>query len=49
MRIEGRVEAGYYVITGPSGVMKKTPIDEARQDRKLAKAIERNGWEPLES
>jgi hypothetical protein len=46
-RIEGRVHHSHYVITGPQGVMKEIPLDDARADRKLAAAIQRNGWEPL--
>lgn len=47
-RIEGRVADSHYVITGPQGVMRQIPLDEARGDRKLAKAIERNGWGKLD-
>lgn len=47
-RIEGRVEHGSYVIRGPQGVMKEIPLDEAREDRKLAAAIRRNGWGPVD-
>lgn len=47
-RIEGRVEGGQYVIRGASGVMKEIPIAEAREDPKLAAAIQRNGWEPID-
>jgi hypothetical protein len=47
-RIEGRVEHSQYVIRGPQGVMKQTPLDEARQDSKLLAAIKRNGWESLD-
>lgn len=46
-RIEGRVEHSQYVIRGPQGVMKQTPLSEAREDRKLLSAIERNGWERI--
>jgi len=46
-RIEGRVENSLYVIRGPSGVMKQIPLDEAREDTKLAAAIRRNGWETI--
>lgn len=47
-RIEGRVEHGQYVIRGPQGVMKQVPLDEARMDQKLASAIARNNWEPVD-
>lgn len=47
MRIEGRVENGNYVITGPQGKMKEIPLAEAREDSKLAAAIKRNGWAPI--
>ena len=47
MRIEGRVRGSLYLIEGPHGVVKEMPLAEARDDAKLAKAIERNGWEPI--
>lgn len=47
-RIEGRVEHNLYVIRGPQGVMKEIPLDQARQDSKLAQAIQRNGWGSLD-
>ncbi len=47
MRIEGRVEHSNYVIRGPQGVMKQIPLSEAREDKKLAAAIRRNGWEGI--
>lgn len=47
MRIEGRVEHSQYVIRGPEGVMKQIPLSEAREDKKLAAAIRRNGWEGI--
>ncbi len=47
-RIEGRVEHSQYVIRGAMGVMKEIPLEEARQDSKLAAAIRRNGWGPLD-
>lgn len=46
-RIEGRVEHSQYVIRGPQGVLKEIPLTEARGDRKLLSAIERNGWEGI--
>ena len=45
-RIEGRVVGGNYVISG-SGVTRSIPLAEAREDRKLAAAIQRNGWQEL--
>lgn len=47
MRIEGRIEGNYYVISH-DGTLRKIPLDEARQDRKLLAAIERNGWERID-
>jgi hypothetical protein len=47
-RIEGRVEHSQYVIRGPQGVMKEIPLSEARGDRQLAAAIERNGWQKID-
>lgn len=46
-RIEGRVEHSQYVIRGPQGVMKQIPLRDAKGDRKLLAAIERNGWEGI--
>lgn len=46
MRTEGAVEGGSYVIRR-GGIVRTYPLDEARQDRKLLKAIERNGWQEL--
>jgi hypothetical protein len=46
-RIEGGVEYSQYVIRGPQGVLKQIPLTEARGDRKLLSAIERNGWEGI--
>lgn len=47
MRIEGAIRGSQYVITGPSGVMKEIPLDQARQDKKLAASIKRNGWQEI--
>lgn len=47
-RVEGAVEGDYYVIRGGSlGEMKKIQLAQAREDQKLAAAIRRNGWEPI--
>ncbi len=46
MRIEGRREGDYYIIAH-AGTLRKIPLDEARQDKKLLAAIERNGWERI--
>jgi hypothetical protein len=46
VRIEGRIEGNYYVIAH-AGTLKRIPLDQARTDSKLLKAIERNGWEKL--
>lgn len=45
--IRGQVRHSQYVITGPRGVMKEIPLDQARGDPKLAAAIKRNGWEAI--
>lgn len=49
MRREGHVRDGYYVIADGETVVQKIPLEEARGDRKLAKAIERNGWEKIDA
>ena len=46
-RLEGRMENGQYVIRGPQGVVKEIPLEDAREDKKLAAAIQRNGWEGI--
>lgn len=49
-RITGRInrERGEYEVVGLEGeVVKAIPLDDARNDSKLAAAIERNGWEKL--
>lgn len=47
-RIEGKVGDGVYLILAvDGGVMKAIPLDEARTDKRLAKAIDRNGWEKI--
>lgn len=47
MRVEGRIEGNNYVVAH-AGTLRTTPLDEARKDRKLLKAIERNGWEKID-
>ena len=48
-RIEGRRSGNMYQIIGLDGsVISAIPIDEARNDRKLAAAIKRNGWEAID-
>lgn len=48
-RFEGRMRDGVYVITAPDGgVLKEIPLSEAREDKKLAAAIARNSWEPID-
>lgn len=47
-RIEGRLKHSQYVIRGPQGVMKEIPLDQAREDPKLAAAIQRNRWGSLD-
>lgn len=46
MRIEGQIEGSYYVIRH-EGEMTRIPLDEAKGDKKLQKAIKRNGWEAI--
>ena len=46
MRTEGTVEGGNYVVRH-GGVLRTYTLDEAKADRKLKAAIQRNGWEPL--
>lgn len=46
-RIEGSVDGGEYVIAGPSGDLKRIPLEDARSDPKLAAAIKRNGWKDI--
>lgn len=49
LRIEGRRNGNAYQIIGVDGsVMSSIPLDEARNDRKLAAAIKRNGWEAID-
>jgi len=48
-RIKGRRNGGMYEVVGiDSSIMTAMPIDEAKSDRKLAAAIKRNGWEPVD-
>lgn len=47
-RIEGSVNGEKYVISGPQGLIREIPLEEARQDRKLAAAIQRNSWEEID-
>lgn len=48
-RIEGSVRGSVYVITAPDGgVLKEIPLADARGDKKLAAAIARNGWSPID-
>lgn len=46
-RLEGRMEHRQYVIRGPRGAVKEIPLDQAREDSRLAAAIRRNGWEAI--
>lgn len=47
-RISGRVQGGNYEVVYPDGsVMHQVALAEARNDAKLAAAIERNGWEKI--
>ena len=47
MRIEGRVEGSYYIVAH-AGTLRKYTLDEAKADKKLLKAIARNGWQKPE-
>lgn len=47
-RILGRVKDGNYEVVHPDGgIVSQTPLKDARTDKKLASAIERNGWEAI--
>ena len=49
-RMEGRVSADgtAYEVWYGERLMKCTPIEEARADKKHAASIKRNGWEAIE-
>lgn len=48
MRIEGRrTEQGYELIQRDR-VIQAWTLEEAKADPKLAAAIKRNGWQPIE-
>lgn len=47
MRREGSVRDGYYVIADGEAVIQRIPLDQAKGDKRLAKAIKRNGWESV--
>lgn len=47
-RIEGRVIGERYQVHGADGAaMLDLALADARKDKKLAAAIERNGWEAI--
>jgi hypothetical protein len=47
-RFGGRVRGGLYEILAPDGgVIKQLTLADARNDTKLAAAIQRNGWEAI--
>lgn len=46
MRVEGRNENGGYIVAH-EGVLKRYTREEALADTKLAAAILRNHWEPI--
>jgi hypothetical protein len=48
-RMEGRVsdDGEYYEVWYGDRLMKRTPLDEARECSKHKASIKRNGWEPL--
>lgn len=49
MRIEGRrTERGYELAQGDY-VIQSWTLEQARADAKLAAAIKRNGWPPIET
>lgn len=48
LRREGRVAGPHYEIVDTDGtVLTSTPLDEARNDTRLAAAIKRNGWQKI--
>lgn len=48
-RIEGRVNGNAYEIIGMAGnVISSVPLSEAKENRKLQAAIDRNGWMKLD-
>lgn len=48
-RVKGAIsdDGRAYEVRQGDTLLKSIPIDEARDDRKLAAAIKRNGWEAL--
>lgn len=47
-RIQGRLQGNNYEIVHPDGsVVSQVPLKDARTDKKLASAIDRNGWEEI--
>lgn len=48
-RIEGRKsdDGTAYVVCQGRAVLRKIPLNEAMTDAKLARIIQRNGWESL--
>jgi hypothetical protein len=48
-RMEGRMSADglHYEVWYGDRLMKQTPIEEARADKKHAASIKRNGWEEI--
>lgn len=46
-RIEGRMNGAAYEIKQGDTLMKSIPLAEARGDKKLARAILQNKWEPV--
>ena len=48
-RIEGKISADgtAYEIWQADRLLKSTPIEEAKADKKHAASIKRNRWEPL--
>lgn len=47
-RIQGRVQGNNYEIVHPDGsVVSQVPLKDARTDKNLASAIDRNGWQAI--
>lgn len=46
-RVEGRVNGDVYELVQGGAVRHSYPVDEARADEKLRRAIQQNAWEPL--
>ena len=49
-RVEGKISAdgAFYEFWYGSQLLKRVPLEEAKDDRKHLTAIERNGWEKIQ-